>query len=201
VTVIFPERRGENIAGAVRVASCHFPVPVIFSGEEMPFSDFLDTADHIEEWNGIRIGVFGSDQVRHNVDNANFHGVTLKINLPELHQAWHRTLFVRIAVVDCAHLKLVLHTRKEIVRDEMYDALIEEINRLYFRIVSESGAHSLTFQDYQRGRMLGIDLKEAAAFLRPHAAAFADADRNLYLSPQKVPSAAFVYEGAGSHAV
>ncbi|WP_313195197.1 hypothetical protein [Shinella zoogloeoides] len=197
VTVIFPERKGENLAGAVLIASRHFPVPVIFNGEEMASSDFLDTADHIEVWNGIRIGVFGSDQVRHNVDNANFHGVTLKINLPELHQAWHRTLFARIDVVDCAHLKLVLAARKDIVRDAMYDTLIEEINRLYFRMVAASGAHSLTFQDYQRGRMLGIDLKEAAPFLRPHVASFADADRNLYLAPQKVPSAAFVYEGAG----
>jgi hypothetical protein len=197
VTVIFPERKGENLLGAVRVASCHFPVPVIFNGEEMPFSDFLDTADHIEEWNGIRIGVFGHDQVRHNVDDANFHGVTLKINLPELHQAWHRTLFARIDVVDCAHLKLVLPARKDIVRDEMYDSLIEEINRLYFRMVAASGAHSLTFQDYQRGRKLGIDLQEAAPFLRPHIAAFAEADRNVYLAPQKVSADAFLYEGAG----
>ncbi len=199
VTVIFPERKGENLAGAVRVASRHFPVPVIFNGEEMPSSDFLETADHIEEWNGIRIGVFGSDQVRHNVDNANFHGVTLKINLPELHQAWHRTLFARIDVVDCAHLKLVLPARKDIVRDALYDALIEEINRLYFRMVAASGAHSLTFQDYQHSRKLGIDLKEAAAFLRPYAATYADPDRSLYLAPQKVTSAALVYEGAGSH--
>ncbi len=197
VTIIFPERKGDNLAGAVRVASRHFPVPVYFNGEAMPSSDFLETADHVEEWNGIRIGVFGSDQVRYNVDNANFHGVTLKINLPELHQAWPRTLFARIDVVDCAHLKLVLPARKDVVRDAMYDALIEEINRLYFRMVAASGAHSLTFQDYQRGRMLGIDLKEAAAILQPHVVSFAGTGRNVYVAPQKVPAAAFVYEGAG----
>jgi hypothetical protein len=58
LTLIFPEKKGEHFTTAVRRAARFFPVPVIFNGEEMPSSDFLESADHIEEWRGIRIGIF-----------------------------------------------------------------------------------------------------------------------------------------------
>lgn len=138
LTVIFPERKGEHFASAVRHAVRFFPVPVIFNGEEMPSSDFLDGADHVEEWQGIRIGVFGRDLSRYHDENVNFHGVTLKVGLPVLQQSWHRSYFARIDVVDCAHLKLVLPARKDIVRDAMYAELMKEITRLYFRMIAAS---------------------------------------------------------------
>ena len=197
LTIIFPERKGDYVATAIRRAARFFPVPVMFNGEEMPSSDFLDTADHIEEWRGIRIGVFGRDPSRYSDDNANFHGVTLKMRLPELQQSWHRTYSARIDVVDCAHLKLVLPARKDVVRDAMYDDLIGEITRLYFRMVAASGAHSLRFTDYQHGRTLGIDLKEAAPLLRPYAPSCADVDRNVVVAPTAVGLEAFVFEGDG----
>jgi len=197
MTIIFPERKGDYLAGTIRRAARFFPIPVIFNGEEMPSSDFLGGADHIEEWRGIRIGVFGRDPSRHSDDNANFHGVTLKMRLPELQQSWHRTYSARIDVVECAHLKLVLPARKEVVRDAMYAELIEEITRLYFRMVAAGGAHSLRFTDYQHGRTLGVDLKEAAPLLRPYAPSCADPDRNTVIAPESVAKEAFVFEGDG----
>ncbi|WLE00859.1 hypothetical protein PX860_27400 (plasmid) [Agrobacterium leguminum] len=198
LTVIFPEKKGEHFASAVRRAARFFPVPVIFNGEEMPSNDFLESADHIEEWRGIRIGVFGRDVSRYHDDNANFHGVTLKIPLPELQQSWHRSYFARIDVVDCAHLKLVLPARKDVVRDAMFVALLEEITRLFFRMIAAGGAHSLRFKDYQLGRTLGIDLKEAAPLLRPYSPSCADTDRSVVLAPASVERDAFVFEGEGS---
>ena len=197
LTVIFPERKGEHFASAVRHAVRFFPVPVIFNGEEMPSSDFLDGADHVEEWQGIRIGVFGRDLSRYHDENVNFHGVTLKVGLPVLQQSWHRSYFARIDVVDCAHLKLVLPARKDIVRDAMYAELMKEITRLYFRMIAASPAHSLRFKDYQFGRSLGIDLKEAAPLLRPYAPSCADTDRIVVHAPTPVDSEAFVFEGDG----
>ncbi|WLS00629.1 hypothetical protein [Shinella sumterensis] len=197
LTIIFPEKKGEHFATAVRRAARFFPVPVIFNGEEMPFSDFLDGADHVEEWQGIRIGVFGRDLARYHDENVNFHGVTLKVRLPELQQCWHRSYFARIDVVDCAHLKLVLPARKDVVRNGMYAALIEEITRLYFRMVAAGGAHSLKFKDYHLGRSLGIDLKEAVPLLRPYAPSCADTDRIVVLAPDPVEAGALVFEGEG----
>jgi hypothetical protein len=197
VTIVFPERKEDNLADAARRAARFFPVPVLLNGEAMRSSDFLDTADHIEEWRGIRIGVFARDPSRHDNDNANFHGVTLKIPLPELRQSWHRTCCARIDVVDCAHLKLVLPARKDVVRDAMYEALVEEIDRVYFRMIAADGPHSLSFEDYQRGRQLGIELKEAEPRLRPHAPAIAEAGRNILINPIEVPDDAFVFDGDG----
>ncbi|MCQ4633947.1 hypothetical protein GB927_028200 [Shinella sp. CPCC 100929] len=197
LTVIFPEKKGEHFAGAVRRAARFFPIPVIFNGEEMPSSDFLDGADHTEEWQGIRIGVFGRDLSRYHDENVNFHGVTLKIPLPELQQSWHRSYFARIDVVDCAHLKLVLPARKDVVRDAMYAALMKEITRLYFRMVAVGGAHSLKFKDYHFGRTLGIDLKEAVPLLRPFTPSCADTDRIVVLVPEPVEAGALVFEGEG----
>lgn len=197
LTVIFPEKKGEHFATAVRRAARFFPVPVIFNGEQMPSSDFLDGADHIEEWQGIRIGVFGRDLSRYHDDNVNFHGVRLKVGLPDLQQSWHRSYFARIDVVDCAHLKLVLPARKDVVRDAMYAALMREITRLYFRMVAAGGAHSLKFKDYHFGRTLGIDLKEAVPLLRPFTPSCADTDRIVVLAPEPVESEAFIFEGEG----
>ncbi len=197
LTVIFPEKKGEHFATAVRRAARFFPVPVIFNGEQMPSSDFLDGADHIEEWQGIRIGVFGRDLSRYHDDNVNFHGVTLKVGLPDLQQSWHRSYFARIDVVDCAHLKLVLPARKDVVRDAMYAELMREITRLYFRMVAAGGAHSLKFKDYHFGRTLGIDLKEAVPVLRPFTPSCAGTDRIVVLAPEPVEAGALVFEGEG----
>lgn len=197
VTIIFPETGKEDLAAAVRHAARFFPVPVEFNGEDMASSDFLDGAEHIEEWRGIRIGIFGRDPSRYNLDNANFHGVTLRMPLPALAQSWHRSWFARIDVVDCAHLKLVLPARKEVVRDGMLDALLDEINRIYFRLVAAAGPHSLSFSDYQRARSLGIELEEATTALRPFSASFAESDRNETLPPKPVGMNAHIYQGDG----
>lgn len=195
VTITFPVTSNANVASAVRRAASYFPLPVIFNGEEMPLSDFLDGADHIEVWRGIRIGVFPNN-LRHN-ENANFHGVTLRIPLPTLSQCWHRSYAARIDVVDCAHLKLVLPARKEVVRDAMYEALVEEINRIYFRRVVASGPHSLSYEHYLRARTLGIELDEAEPRLRRFSPSLGDSDRMEFVAPTPATGDALLYEGEG----
>lgn len=197
VTIVFPAVKNENLAGVVRHAARFFPLPVELNGEPMPESDFLDGADHVEEWRGIRIGVFERNPTQRTYDNANFHGVTLRMPLPSLQQSWHRSYCARIDVVDCAHFKLVLPARKEVVRNAMYEALLEEINRLYFRLVAAAGPHSLAFAEFRRGRELGIDLKEADQLLRPFVPALAEAERNEFRPPKPVPPNAHLYEGDG----
>lgn len=197
VTIIFPEVRGENLAAGVQRATRFYPVAVEFNGESMQSLDFLGEAEHIEEWRGIRIGIIVRDPFRYDGENANFHGVTLRMPLPKLEQSWHRSFFARIDVVDCVHLKLVLPARKEVVRNEMFDALLEEIDRIYFRLIAASGPHSLSFKDYQRGRLLGIDLDEAAPDLRLFSPAHAESDRNELLPAKPIGENAHIYESGG----
>lgn len=197
VTVIFPELDHDYVADAVRRAARFYPIPVIFNREEMPRSDFLGDAKHIEEWRGVRIGVFDHDSVHTDNANANFHGVTLRMPLPTLSQHWHGNYWAAIDVVDCANLKLVLPARKEVVRNAMFDALAEEVQRLYFRLVSENGPHSLSFKAYRRGLALGIDLEEAEPRLAPFTPSVADTDRFVIRAPQPVSSDALLYAGEG----
>ncbi|MFK0166542.1 ATP-binding protein [Rhizobium sp. NPDC090279] len=197
MTVIFPEGTNDNLADAVCRAARHFPLPVDFNGAPMASADFLNGASRVEEWRGIRIGVFDRDLAYGYGDNANFHGVTLRILLPWLRQSWHSSYCARIDVVDCAYLKLVLPARKEVVRDAMYEGLVLEINRVYFRLVAAGGPHSLAFSDYQRALSLGVELQEAEPFLRPFFPAFAESDRNETVAPRPVGPNAHIYEGGG----
>jgi hypothetical protein len=197
VTITFPETDRDHVARAVPDAARFFPLPVIFNGEEMRHSDFLAEAEHVEEWRGVRIGVFERDSVYKDIANANFHGVTLRMPLPTLSQHWHRNYWAGIDVVDCAHLKLVLPARKEVVRNAMFEALVEEIQRVYFRLVSARRAHSLSFEDYRRGLALGIDLKEAEPRLAPFTPSCADSDRFGIRAPMPVSPDALLYSGEG----
>lgn len=197
VTITFPETDHDHVARAVPVAARFFPLPVIFNGEEMRRSDFLKDAEHVEEWRGVRIGVFERDSLYSDIANANFHGVTLRMPLPTLTQRWHRNYWAGIDVVDCAHLQLVLPARKEVVRNAMFDALVEEIQRVYFRLVSASSAHSLSFEDYRRGLAFGIDLNEADARLAPFSPALADTYRAEHREPMPVTPDALLYAGEG----
>ena len=146
---------------------------------------------------GVRLGLFASDFSYDDRNNANFHGVTLRIALPMLGQSWHRSYHARIDVIDCARLKLVLPARKEVVQDEMFDALVEEINRVFFRLVAENGPHSLSFENYRRAALLDIRLPEAASLLMRFVPAVADSYRNTGKSPAAVPSGALLYSGSG----
>ncbi|CAM5277554.1 hypothetical protein ATER59S_00343 [Aquamicrobium terrae] len=197
VTVIFPEMAHDNVPDAVRRAARFYPIPVIFNREEMPRTDFLADAEHIEEWRGVRIGVFEHDSLHEDNANANFYGVTLRMPLPKLSQHWHSNFWAKIDVVDCANLKLVLPARKEVVRNAMFEALVQEIQRLYFRLISEKSAHSLSFDNYRRGLAFGIDLKEAEPRLAPFAPSFAESDRFWIRDPQPVSPDALLYAGGG----
>ncbi|MBX3583246.1 MAG: hypothetical protein KF810_15255 [Rhizobiaceae bacterium] len=197
VAITFPETDHDHVARAVPNAARFFPLTVIFNGEEMRHSDFLAEAEHVEEWRGVRIGVFERDSPYKDIANANFHGVTLRMPLPTLSQHWHRNYWAGIDVVDCAHLKLVLPARKEVVRNAMFEALVEEIQRVYFRLVSTHTAHSLSFQDYRKGLALGIDLKEAEPKLAPFTPSCADSDRFGMRTPLPVSPDALLYAGEG----
>ncbi len=73
-------------------------------------SDYLEGAAHIEIWKGIRIGVYRNAHVsfKRKHTNANFHGVTLGVPLPELSEVHHGRYRALIEVQECTALQLVL---------------------------------------------------------------------------------------------
>ncbi|MDO5643355.1 MAG: hypothetical protein Q4G26_13350, partial [Paracoccus sp. (in: a-proteobacteria)] len=197
MAVIFPESLRDNLAAALRQAARFSPLPVTFNGEALPREDFLAEADHIEDWRGIRIGIYERDTTvfsRHG--NANVHGITLRVPLPALGQLWHRSWHARIDVIHSADLKLVLPARKEVVQNEMFSALCNEIRRVFYRLIARAGAHSLSFADHRQAVALGISLPEAAPMLRPFLPDCADGNRAEYAPPETIAPGALLYAGA-----
>jgi hypothetical protein len=198
LTIIFPERDRENIAAAVTRAAKYCPLEVSLNGEEIERADFLVGAKHIEDWEGIRIGVFHEPSRVHSFSghNVNFHGVTLYVPLPDLHQQFHHSFHARIDVDHCAALKLVLPARKEIVQDEFLDQLRTRIRKLYFELLAQEDWHSLARKDHALAHSLGIALPEAAMILKPFVPGTAEPDRCDYRSPERVSENAIIFEDA-----
>ena len=196
LAITFPERDGENVVAAVKHAARYCSLDITLNGEQIEHTDFLADANHIEEWNGIRIGVFHQPSRRNRFSghNINFHGVTLWATLPELHQQFHHSFYARIDVTHCAALKLVLPSRKEIVQDEFLDTLRMHIQRLFFRLILAEGRHSLSRKEYCLGHTLNVKLPEAMMMLRPYTPDQADSDQLAYSNPEPITAKAILYD-------
>jgi hypothetical protein len=198
LSITFPERDRENVVAAVQHAARYCPLEIILNGEAMERSDFLADANHIEEWDGIRIGVFHEPSRLKSFTghNVNFHGITLRVPLPDLHQQFHHSFHARIDVTHCAALKLVLPARKEIVQDEFLEKLRIHIRRLFFELLLTEGRHTLARKDFALSHALGVKLPEATMMLRLFVADVADTDRRDYSRPEPVSAQAILYSDA-----
>lgn len=196
VEIFFSSPEIENCVSAGNAAAKYFPLPVIVEGAEAERKDFLDGASHVEEWNGIRIGVFHQESTfsRRN-DNVNFHGVTLRAGLPSLSQVHHKSYHARLDVTHCANLKMVLPARKELVQDAFFSELKEEIERIFFRQIAAQDAHTLSFKNHGRAEKLGVELPEAEMLLRPFSPGQADFDSMTSNAPVIVTRDALIFEG------
>ena len=58
ITVCVPGEWVRTLRDDITRAAKHYPVAVLLDGEALPYEDWLADADHVEEWNGTRIGVF-----------------------------------------------------------------------------------------------------------------------------------------------
>ena len=57
-TILIATKPGENFISAANHAARYLPLEVMIDGVIADRQDFLADADHIEQWNGIRIGVY-----------------------------------------------------------------------------------------------------------------------------------------------
>ena len=196
VSILIAAHPNENCLPAVNHAAEYFPLPVIAEGVEVERKDFLEKADHIAEWNGIRIGFYQETlSFKRQHHNVNFHGVTLNASLPSIGQSHHRSYHAKLDVLNCPELKLVLPARKEVVQNAFLDELRRQILIAFFSHIADAGAHTLSFKDHQRAKGLGIALPPSAPMLRPFAPENADRDSNELHTPVVAGRDALLFEG------
>jgi len=198
MTILINAKQGENFVPAANYAARYLPIDVIVDGTLADRNDFLADADFVEEWKGIRIGIYPMPQNRFRNDmNVNFHGVTLYAKLPSLGQQFHQSYYARLDVTHCTSLKLVLPARKEVVEDLFFDELRQHIRKLFFQRILAAGSHSLSFVAFTEATALGVDLAPAVMMLRPFSPTHADTDRDQQLPLQMVDSDDILFDSNG----
>ena len=138
-------------------AALYHPLPVYLNGSQLPSKDFLEEADYVENWQGIRIGVY-----RHSPKfQMNFHGTVIaRPNLPSLHcrrTSWN----VQADVVDCPELQLVLPTRHQLVQTPFIDEFNAACRAAVYRAMIALGQPiNVPFRIHADARSMGIYLPE-----------------------------------------
>ena len=197
-TVLIAAKANESFVAAANHAARYLPIDVLVDGVLTPRKDFLAGAEYVEEWKGIRIGIYDHGPVgfRHS-ENVNFHGVTLHGRLPSVAQEFHRSYHARLDVTQCADLKLVLPARKEIVENAFMDKLRTHITTVFFRLIEAAGAHSLPYESFKRAAALGVDLPPATMMLREFKPSDADCDQACLGAVRAITSDDVIFESDG----
>ncbi len=197
-TILIATKPNEDYIAAANHAARYLPLDVMVDGVTVERKDFLADAEHIEEWNGIRIGIYerGPTGFR-NHETVNFHGVTLHGRLPSLSQAFHRSYYARLDVTHCADLKLVLPARKEIVENDFMEVLRAHITRIFYQLIKAAGPHSLSFANHKRASELGVDLPPAAMRLRVFEPSHADSDMNSHGNVEPITEDDVIFDSDG----
>jgi hypothetical protein len=197
-TILIATKAGENFVSAANHAAQYLPLEVMVDGVIAERKDFLADAGHIEEWNGIRIGVYERGPIGfRNHETVNFHGVTLYGKLPSVSQEFHRSYYARLDVLNCAQLKLVLPARKEIVENAFLDALRKHIRQLFYRLIAMAGPHSLPYRAFLDASEHGVDLPPAMMTLRVFQPSHADSDQTCFGKVENVSDDDIVYASDG----
>ena len=106
-----------NDEKSIKKAIEYYPLPVRINGETTEQKDFLEKANHIEEWQGIRIGVYINNRsiIHGSTADLNFHGVIVReARLPIINgiqSRWNILADVR----ECPQLELTLPARREVM--------------------------------------------------------------------------------------
>lgn len=167
IRIEMPEAWIADLANAAANAARHYPLPVLFRGEQLKRTDFLTGAARVEEWQGCRIGIFHDrGHIPSSYPRINFHGLTVACPMPSISEvdaseSWH----VRVEIGDAPALQLVLPARKEMVQNVALECLREAAERAIFSAIAHTGRHRLAHAQWLRARELGVELPEAEAWL------------------------------------
>ena len=181
ITVCVPGEWVRTLRDDITRAAKHYPVAVLLDGEALPYEDWLADADHVEEWNGTRIGVFRKNPSHYSSRDhrLNFHGVTIPCALPfvqEVDRGGH--WIAKVDIFDAPQIQLVLPARKEVVENAAIADLRHAVHVAIFRAIAAQDRHRLSFHDWRAARDMGVTLPEAAPYLFTWSAPAADSSRN-----------------------
>ena len=176
--------RPDAILRAATFAVRYYPLPVTFADSVsdtetvLERRDFLVAAVHVEDWRGLRFGVVRSDGPagNHGAPDANFHGLTLCLNLPEVATcAGERPVWgVRAEIRDCPELELVLPARREAVQTPFLDEARAAARLAVYRAMRDADDPRPTFKDWKRARDAGIEIAPPSPRLKPWVPDLAD---------------------------
>lgn len=188
ITVRVPDEWLKTLERDVEKAAKHYPVPVTWNGNDLVQEDWLKDANHIEEWQGVRIGVFQKHPSHYSSHDGrlNFHGLTIPCDLPyvqEVDRGGH--WIARVDIFDAPQIQLVLPARKEVVENDGIARLRDAVRVAIYRAIEAAGTHRLSAHDWREACSLGIVLPEAAAYLLSWTPNAADSSRN-YESGQHI---------------
>ncbi len=186
------------IANAVAAAAIHFPLPVEFNGEVQTAADFLDRAHRIVRANGVRIGVY-KDRPNERDPNVNFHGVSLRHNLPHITEWRSIRWWVRVDIEDAPDLVLVLPARKEFYYNEALERLIDDCRAAIFTAIADEPFNRLGHTDWLFGTDYVPSLPEARPWLSPWEPNPAREQWRNYAAPEPVPANAVLYNEEDSY--
>ncbi len=186
------------VANAVAAAALHFPLPVLFNGEVQRALDFLEGAHRVIRANGVRIGVYNQHR-NDNAPNVNFHGVTLRHNLPHIAE-WRSTKWsVRVDIEDAPDLVLVLPARKEFHYNDALERLIDDCRAAIYTTITAEPFHQLGHADWLIGTDYVPGLPEARAWLSPWIPSPPREQWRHYGAPEAIPANAVLYDEEDSY--
>ena len=126
------DAKEQHIHKEVTDAARYYPLPVYFNSEKVCKVDFLISSEHVEEWQGVRIGVHKTSN-----DRMNFYGVVIKDpRLPRV-QTIDKTMWTtQVNVTDCPQLELTLPARREVVETPFMEELRQACRRTIYKAMS-----------------------------------------------------------------
>ena len=149
-------------------AARHYPLPVYINSVQAPQEDFLNSAIHTEMWNGVRIGVYVSDNplMYGQAGILNFYGTIVhRPNLPyvtTIRASWS----VKVDVVDCPLLDLTLPARQEVVESPFADEMRAACTAAIYRaILLQPEPVDVPKEVQNHAADIGIDIPDARPLL------------------------------------
>ena len=181
-----PTESPNAIRSALETAARHYPMPVFFEhgehtppgGEALARRAFLDGAVHVERWRGLVFGVF-PDRVRRqgfNEPDVNFHGLTVRVRLPDVSTVHGGMWYAAADVEDCPELEFVLPARKEAVETPFLAEMREAARLAIYRALAADPCPRPAFEDWKRAKDAGIEIAPPPRQLRPWRPDIADVD-------------------------
>ena len=171
ITFHNPQARPEDAGAAARF----YPLPVSCNGELLKQQDYLLNAVNIQEWRGIRIGVFANQPPFHPRNHPyqdhkiNFHGITAGgIDLPTVKTTTDQWWQALVDIIECPSLQLALPARRQVIYNDFLEELREAcLKAIYQTILDEADHIDLPYSHYAKAKQMGIDLPPARPRLWP----------------------------------